>query len=320
MATTTNKTGKPIKPVSGNNKPDGIKPGTKKGNPTKKNKSKELFDALIYAAVVAFFIKVFFFEAYRIPTGSMENTLLIGDFLIVTKFTYGSTTPRNVPFTDIRLPFIKLPGFKDPEPGDVVVFDYPGNQNELESPVVMNYIKRCVGGPGDTIQVINKVLYLNSQEFPKPPDMILRGQSSPEGQSEVGIYPMGTDWNKDNYGPLAIPKEGDVIQVTPESYNNQWKMFIQREGHETRLDGESIVVDGTPLPNNQYTVERDYYFMMGDNRDNSSDSRYWGYVSDDDIVGEALVIYWSWDANIPFSRFGDLIGSIRWSRIGKAIN
>ncbi len=250
----------------------------------------------------------------------MENTLLIGDFLIVTKFTYGSTTPRNIPFTDIRLPFVKLPGFKDPEPGDVVVFDYPGNQNELESPVVMNYIKRCVGGPGDTILIVNKVLYVNSQEFPKPPDMLIRGQSSPEGQSEVGIYPMGTDWNKDNYGPLAIPKEGDVIKVTPESYNNQWKMFIQREGHETRLDGETILVDGTPLPNNEYTVERDYYFMMGDNRDNSSDSRYWGYVSDDDIVGEALVIYWSWDANIPFSRLGDLLGSIRWDRIGKVIH
>ncbi|MGB9696702.1 MAG: signal peptidase I, partial [Ignavibacteria bacterium] len=98
---------------------------TKSKEKTKKKKSKprEYFDALVYAAVVAFLIKVFLFEAYRIPTGSMENTLLVGDFLLVTKFTYGATTPRNIPFTNVRIPYLRLPALKEPKIGDIIVFD-----------------------------------------------------------------------------------------------------------------------------------------------------------------------------------------------------
>lgn len=284
----------------------------------KKSKSRELGDALVYAAIVAFFIKVFFFEAYRIPTGSMENTLLVGDFLIVTKFTYGSTTPRNIPFTNVRLPFVKLPGFKDPQKGDVVVFDYPGGRDELQSAEVLNYIKRCVGTPGDTIQIINKEIYINGVKEAFPSYGIKQPRTKQAGESDMNMFPRGSGWNEDNYGPLYIPKEGDKITVNPANYE-QWKIFIEREGKEVRLDGESVIVDGSPLPNGEYSVEKNYYFMMGDNRNNSFDSRFWGYVSDDDIVGEALIIYWSWDANIPFSKFGDLLASIRWDRIGMPI-
>ena len=127
----------------------------------KKSKSREFVDALIYAGVVAFIIKILFFEAFRIPTGSMEKTLLVGDFLLVTKFTYGATTPRNIPFTDIRLPYFQLPGFKDPKRGDIIVFDFPGDRDDLESKEVVNYIKRCVATPGDTLQIIDKKLYVN---------------------------------------------------------------------------------------------------------------------------------------------------------------
>lgn len=315
MATTTKKI------VRNKNIPTNDKDKQVKGKDgkEKKSKSREFSDALIYAAIVAFFIKVFFFEAYRIPTGSMEETLLIGDFLIVTKFTYGSTTPRNIPFTDVRLPFVKLPGFKDPKAGDVVVFDYPGDKDVVESPVVLNYIKRCVGTPGDTIQVINKQLYRNGQIVPNAPNAQFSQINKPAGQVEPGIFPTGSGWNEDNYGPLYIPKEGDKMKVDVSNYQ-QWKIFMEREGHEVRLDGESVIVDGAPLPNGEYTVGRNYYFMMGDNRNNSSDSRFWGFVADDDIVGEALLIYWSWDPSIGFDEFFKLMGSVRWDRIGMPIN
>lgn len=316
MATTTKKTIRNKSTLTNNKGKEDKSKDSKKGQ--KKSKSREFSDALIYAAIVAFFIKVFFFEAYRIPTGSMEETLLVGDFLIVTKFTYGSTTPRNIPFTDIRLPYVKLPGFKDPKAGDVVVFDYPGDRDVLQSPVVLNYIKRCVGTPGDTIQVINKQLYRNGVMVPDAPNAKRSQNTKPPGVVEPGIFPKGSGWNEDNYGPLYIPKEGDKIPINVQNYE-QWKIFVEREGHDIRLDGEIVKVNGALLPNGEYTVERNYYFMMGDNRNNSADSRFWGFVSDDDIVGEALIIYWSWDPSISFLEFFRLMGSVRWDRIGMPI-
>src|SRR6266498_3811132 len=97
-----------------------------------KSKSKGLVDALLFALLVAFILKFFFIEAYRIPTGSMEQTLLVGDFLLVNKFIYGATTPRSIPFTDIRIPYLKLPGFRSPHRNDVVVFDFPGGRDEVQ--------------------------------------------------------------------------------------------------------------------------------------------------------------------------------------------
>lgn len=285
----------------------------------KKNRPKEFFDALIYAAVVAFIIKIFLFEAYRIPTGSMENTLLVGDFLLVTKFTYGATTPRNVPFSDIRLPYWKLPGFKDPERGDIIVFDFPGDKDELESKEVVNYIKRCVGLAGDTIQVIDKKLYVNGAVFPDPPGVQYSRQKLEPNNVNFRIYPKGAPWNEDFYGPIRVPKKGDKIKIDEKNFD-QWRMFALKEGHKIQLNpGGVITSDGAALTNNEYTVERNYLFMMGDNRNNSLDSRYWGFMPEQNIVGQAFMIYWSWDANIPFSRFFDLLGTIRWGRIGSLI-
>jgi len=285
----------------------------------KKNKSKEFFDALVYAAVVAFIIKIFLFEAYRIPTGSMENTLLVGDFLLVTKFTYGATTPRNVPFTDIRLPYWKLPGFKDPEKGDIIVFDFPGDKDELESREVVNYIKRCVGLPGDTIQVIDKKLYVNGAIFPDPPGALYDKINRPTNFANPRIYPKGAPWNEDNYGPIRVPKKGDKIQITDKNFD-QWRMFVLKEGHQLQIDpAKQVTSDGKALPNNEYIVERNYLFMMGDNRNNSLDSRFWGFMPEDNIVGQAFMLYWSWDPSISFGDFFKLIGTIRWERIGNLI-
>lgn len=284
----------------------------------KKSKPKEYFDAFLYAAVAAFIIKVFLFEAYRIPTGSMEETLKVGDFLLVTKFTYGATTPRNVPFTDIRLPYIKLPGFKNPESGDVIVFDFPGERDVKESQEVLNYIKRCIGVPGDTIHIVDRVIYNNGKVFQNAPD-VKYATLQPAGMKSPRIFPKNSGWNEDNYGPIRIPAEGDIIKIDTSNFE-WWKMFVIREGSTIELKNDKkVYVDGQELINGDYKVKRDYLFMMGDNRNNSLDSRYWGFMPMDNVVGEALMIYWSWDANISFTDFFDLIGSIRWERLGKIV-
>jgi signal peptidase I len=283
--------------------------------PKQPSKFKEYFDALLFAGLVALILKIIFIEAYRIPTGSMENTLLIGDFLLVNKFIYGATTPRNIPFTDIRTPFFRFPALKDPKKGDVVVFDYPGDNNVLKSKEVINYIKRLVGEPGDTILIVNKVLYVNSQVFPNPPDAQFSDQ--PSSNTYPNIFPRGMPWNDDNYGPLRVPKKDDIIKITPDNIE-EWKMFITREGHTIRLSADNkIFIDETE--NSSYKVGTNYYFMMGDNRNNSSDSRYWGFLPEDNIIGEAMLIYWSWNPDITFGNFGKLFESIRWNRIGKLI-
>jgi len=287
----------------------------------KKSKPKEYFDALVWAAVVAFLIKVFLFEAYRIPTGSMENTLLVGDFLLVTKFTYGATTPRNIPFTNIRIPFVKLPGFKDPKPGDIIVFDFPGEREEKESAEVLNYIKRCVALPGDSIKVVNKVLYRNGQVFPNPPQSKFIAPLQPPNIANTRIFPKGSGWNEDNYGPIRIPKKGDKIKIDASNLD-AWRFFILREGHYNVNIGAAdngLYVDDKLIMDGNYTVQRDYLFMMGDNRNNSLDSRFWGFMPMENVVGEAFMIYWSWDANISFANFFDLVGSTRWNRIGTLI-
>ena len=290
-----------------------------KSKPPRKSKPREYLDALIYAAIVAFFIKVFLFEAYRIPTGSMENTLLVGDFLLVTKFTYGATTPRNIPFTNIRLPYVQLPGFKDPELGDVIVFDFPGNRDEVGSGEVINYIKRCVGLPGDTIEIRNKVLYVNNKIFPNPPNSSIDASNLSPELVNPRVFPKNSGWNENYYGPLRIPKEGDKIIITPENFS-QWEYFVLKDGSEIILSSDNrVLVNGQQLPDNEYTVQKDYLFMLGDNRSNSLDSRFWGFVPTENIVGEALIIYWSWNPAIPMYDFFRLMGTVRWDRVGKLI-
>lgn len=290
-----------------------------KDDGVKKSKSREFIDALVYAGVVAFIIKILLFEAFRIPTGSMEKTLLVGDFLLVTKFTYGATSPRNIPFTDIRIPYFKLPGFKEPQKGDIIVFDFPGDRDELESKEVVNYIKRCVATPGDSIQVIDKKLYVNGQILPNPANVQFDNVKRPQNFVNPRMFPKGEKWNEDWYGAIRVPKKGDKIKIDSSNYDG-WKMFVMKEKHAIRMTVDrKVFVDDKELPEGEYTVERDYLFMMGDNRNNSLDSRFWGFMPVENIVGEALLIYWSWDPSISFFNFLDLVGSTRWERIGNMI-
>ncbi len=228
------------------------KRASRKNPAPKKNLFKEIVETVVIITVSVFLIRSFVIQAFKIPTGSMEDTLLVGDFLLVNKFVYGA----KVPFTDIR-----LPGYKDPQPGNIIVFKYPRDPE-------LDYIKRLIAIEGQTIEIKDKQLYIDGQRFDNPThsrfdSMLIESK----GVYENGIFPPRSNFNKDNYGPIAVPN-----------------------GH---------------------------YFVMGDNRDNSLDSRYWGFLPKENLVGEALIIYWSWDPSVPLY---NIISKVRWSRIANLIS
>lgn len=289
-------------------------------------KVKEFFKQLLFAAIAAFFIITFIIQNTRIPTGSMEDTILVGDFVLVNKFIYGSSSPKYIPFTEIELPYFRLPAFKDPKPKDIVVFEYPGDRDQLvPNEKGINYVKRCIGTPGDTVEIIDKVVFVNGKEFWRPPfikyyDSYNRNNMKPlpKGYKEYDIFPKDMPWNRDNYGPLVIPKKGMKIPLN--IYNvEQWRTTIDREYGERVVDVKNNVVTINDMPVSSYIFKKDYYFMMGDNRDNSQDSRSWGFVPRDLVVGEAFITLFSWDRDIPFSQLFKLLGSIRPDRILKLL-
>jgi len=279
----------------------------------------EFFKNLLFAAIAALIIKTFLIETSRVPTGSMESTIMVGDFLFVNKFIYGSSSPRNVPFTDIPLPYFQMPALREPKRGDIVVFEFEGERDEFKSDKIMNYVKRCIGVPGDTVEITSKVVSVNGKEIKRPPHIQYTQSTQPKGVPDFQIFPKGSPWNKDNYGPIIVPRKGDVISLSVENIE-KWRTIINRENEKqvVTVENDKVFIDGKQV--NSYTLKKDYYFMMGDNRDESWDSRFWGFVPRDKIVGEAFLIYWSWDPNIEFSDFFKLLGSTRLNRIAKFVN
>lgn len=219
---------------------------------TGKNKSTiiEYTEAIIVAIIAALIIRAMIVQSYRIPTGSMEDTLLVGDFLLANKFVYGS-----------KIPILgwKLPAFKEPKQGDVIVFKFPLNPK-------VNYIKRCVAVEGQTVEIRDKILYVDGKRYPDPIHSKFEDSHiQPRDLFDPDIKPKGSG-NRDNYGPVIVPE--------------------------------------------------DHLFVMGDNRDNSLDSRYWGFLSKDLVVGEAMILYFSWEPEIKLYK---IFKKIRWSRIGDLI-
>lgn len=284
-------------------------------------KVKDFVESLLFAAIAALFIITFIIQNTRIPTGSMEDTILVGDFVLVNKFIYGASSPKYIPFTEIELPFFRLPAFKEPKAKDIVVFEYPGDRDQLRpNELNVNYVKRCIGVPGDTIQIIDKVVFVNSKEFWIPSHIkYLKSFVNPKEYIEPRIFPKGMPWNEDNYGPLIVPKKGYTIKLNLENVE-QWRTIIDREFGKRVVNIKGNVVTIEDLPVTSYTFKKDYYFMMGDNRDDSLDSRFWGFVSRDMVVGEAFITLFSWDRNIPFSDLFKLLGSIRPDRVLKLLH
>ena len=314
--------------------------------------------AIVIIVIVALSIKVTLLEAYIVPTGSMEETIMTGDFLIGSRFVYGLRTPDwiGIPYTDIGffIPYIQLPKFKNPEVGDVLIFKYPRDK-------YVKYVKRCIAGPGDTISIENKQVYLNGSLAQLPENYVFSQPEIPKTMRQREIY-LSSDKNinKDNMGPISIPKKGDYFTI--DSTTN-WRELLpimlmdgntaklvskkktyyftlqdpfevdRRKGHPSVYEPyagwsekgslitpwtrripddyfEFLVINDIPVSEwSGYEVKQNYYWAMGDNRDDSLDSRYWGLIPENFILGEALFAYFSLNLRTWIPRF-DRIGTI----------
>ena len=220
------------------NKTDNL---TKENQVKKKSLTREYIEAILIALLLALLIRTFIVQAFKIPSGSMEKTLLIGDHILVSKFSYGTHIPNEIPFINVKL-FDDIVLFSSvPERGDIIVFKFPKDETR-------DFIKRVIALPGDLLEVRRQKVFINNKPYE---DARARHTESP---SDSPLVP------RDDFGPILIP-----------------------EGH---------------------------VFVMGDNRENSQDSRYWGYLNVKKIRGKALIIYWSWDridSWVRFERFGKIL-------------
>lgn len=337
-------------------------------NAKAKSWAREWLDAIIFAGIAALIIRTFFFEAFRIPTPSMEKSLLVGDFLLVSKLDYGARTPMTIgiPFTSIyihglTLPWVRLPGFEKVHRYDVVVFNYPIDHAPISQKT--DYIKRCIGLPGDTLSIKNKIVYIDHKKAKIFPTMeetyIVKVREhlrlSPARVHEAGgkifqilqngsyvvnmtkkvannlsqwpeiasvtpdIYPSsydgfansqftfskGIDGNRDQFPPVVVPFKGEKVTLTAKDWHLYENIITRYEHNKVQRDGNSFIINGKKT--NEYTIKQNYYFMMGDNRDNSEDSRYWGFVPQANIVGKAWIVYFSWDKNRMWPRFDRIL-------------
>lgn len=278
--------------------------------------------SLLTTAIMFGVFRTVFAGAYYIPSGSMKNTLLVGDRVFVNKIGCYFETPKYVPFTTIELPHLHLKTW-GVHAGDVVVFEYPGNRDEvIPREKDVNYVKRCVAEAGDVLQIVNKQVFVNGKVQHYADDVIYQSDFARSGWIDPRIFPKSAPWNKDNYGPLHVPKAGDQIALSASNID-QWQVFIEREGHSVKLASDQIVIDGKPT--STYKVQHNYLYMMGDNRDDSEDSRFWGFVPESNVVGTASVVYASWynpgaAGDQGYDPDEAQTFHVRWDRIGKLVH
>ncbi len=277
---------------------------------------KKFIRLIFYLIILAVILRVFILAAFRIPTSSMADTLYPGDFIIVNLAAYKLNTPRQIPILGLSIPSVNILNTGKPEINDLIVFKFPAINSDDAVYNNTNLIKRVVALPGDTLQIINKRVFINGKEINLPVTVRRSFENiKPKGKEDEGIFFSGTGWNSDNYGPVRVPAVGDTIQINTDNIET-WKRLIVSEYEEkvVRDEGSVITIDDKPVRN--YVIKKNHYFVMGDNFNNSRDSRYFGFVNEDMILGKAMFIYLSID---PAKSGSDLISKIRWKRIFKGM-
>ena len=369
------------------------------------NKTADTISSLLFAVIVATLVHTYFIQPYTIPTSSLEKSLLIGDFLFVSKMNYGARVPMttvalpmvhdSIPFTKRKsylnwpqLPYLRLPGFQTIDRTDIVVFNWPvdtvykffdTSKRHVLKPVdkKSNYVKRCVGIPGDSLSIKDGIVYIGGKilvmpERAKPQysyavaldgktpidfeylikdlnitdeagfkselrdTLFLKALTAAGAERlknvpgilsvtrqistgiEAGIFPHINKWNRDNFGPIYIPQKGKTVALTTETLPFYKRIITEYEKNDNgdkndlKVIGNEIRLNGSIVKN--YSFKQNYYWMMGDNRHNSEDSRYWGFVPEDHIVGKPIFIWMSWDTN------GKGLNKIRWDRVFTTVN
>jgi len=268
----------------------------------------EYVEILTAVLVTALVLKLFVVDAVKVQSGSMESTVLPGDVILVNKLSYGLRA-SGFPFSRASFPLSIFPRLGTVSRGDVVVFRFPSDSDE---PVI--YVKRCVGLGGDTISIRDGVILVNGLAMRRG-KQLLPPQYSRE-YTDGRLFPRSEKQNLDFYGPLRVPKRGDAIPLSVGNYS-EWEQLIRAEGHSiARTTDEEIMIDGKPA--RMYAIEKNYLFVLGDNFYHSCDSRFWGFVPENNLIGEASLVYWSADPERhPGSVFD--IRSIRWNRLGRFI-
>ncbi|MDB5145738.1 MAG: lepB 1 [Mucilaginibacter sp.] len=349
----------------------------------KKTKLREWADAVVFALIAATIIRGLLFSAYAIPSGSMEGTELTGDYLFVSKCSYGARMPitlLSIPFTEpkmfgintywdaIQLSYLRLPGFTSIKKYDVVVFNKPADA-DIGVPVDQRttLIKRCQASPGDMLTIVNGQVYINGKASRNAPNAqtsyavvtdgtdinpqalvdlhmevrqlpglnttevimpskniaTLRSFSNvksvtpyiqPAGVLDTAMFPHDPHfkWNIDNFGPIQMPKKGWTVRLNDSTLTLYRRAIEVYEHNKVETTARGIMINGKKA--DTYTFKMDYYWMMGDNRHDSLDCRFWGYVPEDHIIGKAVLNFFSTDST------KDILHKIRWDRILKPIN
>jgi signal peptidase I len=361
---------------------------------TATSKTGDTVSSLLFAIIVATFVHTYFIQPFTIPTASLEKSLLIGDFLFVSKMNYGARTPMTtvaapmvhdtLPLVHTKsyckwpqLPYFRFPGIEKIKNNDIVVFNWPVDTVEkffdtsgrkADKPVdkKSNYVKRCVGIPGDNLAIKDGIIFVNGKELILPErakpqysykmaidptasidfeslfkelditdryginntkDTIyfsaLPASSVERFKGVAGIksvtriihkeadrstFPHTKDWNVDNFGPIYIPEAGKSVAINMETLPFYSRIITEYEKNKLEIKGSDIYINGKRTKS--YTFQQNYYWMMGDNRHNSEDSRFWGYVPEDHIVGKPIFIWMSWDSNGK-----GIMNKIRWNRL-----
>ena len=352
----------------------------------------EWVSSIVFAIVAATFVHTYFIQPYTIPTSSLEKSLLIGDFLFVSKFHYGARTPMttiaapmvhdSLPLVKSKsylkkpvLPYFRIPGFQKIKRNEIVVFNWPvdtvrfffdRSNVHIDKPIdkKSNYVKRCVAIPGDSLEIKDGYIFINGKQtvLPdraktqyfhnvtttsqfNPSSLITRygstelgggnnefivnltdenasklknnphvksvvKQISPKGTFDSTVFPHNKQypWSKDNFGPIYIPEAGKTVALNAKTLPFYKRIIEVYENNNLTINGDEIFINGKLATS--YTFKQDYYWMMGDNRHNSEDARYWGYVPFDHVVGKPVFIWFSWDSNAK-----GLGNKIRWERV-----